>query len=58
MPVTEEQLAEILSADLGREVTMEEVQDFLHEHYPLHERVKIHDTLSCGRCGGGMVTFS
>lgn len=55
--ITLEDLRKILTEETGEEVTDEEIQDFLHEHYPLHERVAIHDTLSCKRCGGGMVIF-
>ncbi len=50
MPISEEELQRILSESEGREVTREELQDFLHEHYTYAERIGQHDVLNCDRC--------
>lgn len=50
MPVTEEQLATILTQKLGREVTPDEVDEFLHEEIAYKDRFTMHDVLNCGRC--------
>lgn len=50
MPVNEMELLKILSEAEGREVTQEELQDFLHEHYTYADRIGQHDVLECDRC--------
>lgn len=50
MPVNEEELLILLSEQEGREVTPEELQEFLHEHFTYAERIGQHDVLNCDRC--------
>lgn len=48
--LSEQDLADLLSLRAGKQVLVEEVDDFLHEEFPYEQRIGIHDVSACDRC--------